>query len=81
MRAVDKPELFVCCMRIIDRKWAKRMCGSSQVQGVKAEQKQCKNILNSMAAVIRKNKRNAVGNGEKVVHPCIKLFNFLAHRQ
>jgi len=40
-------------------------------QCVEAEQKLCKkyNILNSLAAVIHKNKCNAVGNCEKVVHP------------
>jgi len=28
-----------------------------------------KNLLNSLAAVICKNKRNAAGNSEKVMHP------------
>jgi len=31
-----------------------------------------KNILNSLAAVIHKDKRNAAGNSKKVVHRSIK---------
>jgi len=37
---------------------------------VVAEQNNAKNILNSVAAVIHKNKRNAAGNSETFVHPC-----------
>jgi len=37
-----------------------------------------KNILNSLAAVIHKNKCNAAGNSEKVVHPCSGLMKFLS---
>jgi len=33
-----------------------------------------KDNLVSQVAVIRKNKRNAAGNGEKVVHPCSTLI-------
>jgi len=36
---------------------------------VEAEQQQCENILNSLAAVTHKNKRSAADNNEKVVHP------------
>jgi len=36
---------------------------------VEAEQKQCKNVLNSLATVLNKNKRNAAGGSVKVVHP------------
>ena len=39
------------------------MCGSRK----EAMQKN-KNILNSLATVIHKNKRNAAGNSERVVH-------------
>jgi len=40
---------------------------------MEAQQKQCKKfILNLLADVIRKNKRNAAGNSEKVVHPYCK---------
>jgi len=31
-------------------------------------------ILNSLAAVIHKNKHNAASNSEKVVHPCPSLL-------
>jgi len=37
------------------------------------EQKQCKHILlNSLAAVISKNKRDVAGNSVKVVHPWVR---------
>jgi len=52
------------------------MCGSrlSSVCGSRTEamqSRQTKNILKSVAAVIHKNKRNAVGNSEKAVHLCV----------
>jgi len=58
---------------------------------VEAEQKQRnKNILNSLAAVIHKNERNAAGNNENVVHHChsclhsfavkLKIFNLMFKR-
>ena len=51
---------------------------------MEAEQKQCKKIersLDSLAAVIHKNERNAVGNSEMVVHPCFKLSVNLQYRR
>jgi len=49
---------------------------AGQVRRVEAEQKQLKNILNSLAAVIRKNKHNAVDSSEKLVHPWSKQYFF-----
>jgi len=34
-----------------------------------------KNILKSLAAIIHKNKRNAAGNSETIVHPCSTVKN------
>jgi len=43
------------------------------VCGIKAEAMQeNKNILDSLAFVIYKNKRNAAGSGENVLHICFK---------
>jgi len=57
-------KFFVYCIRVLSRKTNKQACGSR----TEAMQKN-KNILNSLAAVIHENKRDATGNSEKVVHP------------
>ena len=57
---------------------AKQTCGSREgsVCGSKTEAMQkTKIILNSPAAVIHKNKRNAAGNGKTVVHPCFSKID------
>jgi len=54
----------------------RQTCGSKLglVYGSRTEAMQKnKNILNSEAAVIHENKRNAAGNSERVVHPCFRL--------
>ena len=47
---------------------------AGKAECVEAEQKQCKNIMKSLAAVIQENKLIAVCNSEKVMHPCITAF-------
>jgi len=62
-------------MRILNTKTAKQTRGSKlgSVCGSRTESMQKKkNIVNSLAAVINKNKHNAAGNSEKVVHPCTR---------
>jgi len=57
-------------MRIFSRKTAKQTCRNSLglVCGFRTETRQ--KILNSLAPVLHKNKRNVAGSSEKVVHPC-----------
>jgi len=58
-------------MRMLCRKTAKLMCESrlGSVCGSRTETMQ-KDTVNSLAAEMNKNKGNAAGNSEKVVHPC-----------
>jgi len=53
-------------MKILDRKTAK------QISGGRTEVMQNNKNMNSLAAIIHKNKHNATSNNEKFVHPCTR---------
>jgi len=58
-------------MRILSKKAAKHVWKLASLSVWKQNRSNAKNknILNLLAAVIRKNKRNAASNSEKIVHP------------
>jgi len=59
-------------MSMLSKKTVKQTCGStlSSMCGSRTEATQKKkNMFKPLAAIIYKNKRNAAGNSEKVVHP------------